>query len=122
MPMVRKSSQANIIADYELLQEIREKWQNSKTLAGIKPLDARIYEVFRGPDNFSVGIAMWNGKHCALISKKGNAKPYDFIETAMRDMEKGDIVVLFSKADYKAAKKCGYHIETKALKLILEEN
>lgn len=56
------------------------------------------------PNNSSDGIAMWNGKHCALLSSKDNAEPYDFIEMVMRDMEEGDIVVLFSKADYEAQK------------------
>ena len=120
MPMVGKKSQATIIADYELLQELHEKWRNSKTLAGIKPMDARKYEVFNLPNNSSDGIAMWNGKYCALLSSKDNEKPYDFIEMVMRDMEEGDIVVLFSKADYEAAKRCDYHIEAKKLKVKLE--
>jgi len=120
MPMVGRKSQATIIADYELLQELHEKWRNSKTLAGIKPMDAMKYEVFNLPNNSSNGIAMWNGKHCALLSSKDNEKPYDFIEMVMRDMEEGDIVVLFSKADYEAAKRCDYHIKAKKLKVKLE--
>ena len=83
-------------------------------------LDAMKYEVFNRPNNSSNGIAMWNGKHCALLSSKDNAEPYDFIEMVMRDMEEGDIVVLFSKADYEAAKRCDYHIKAKKLKVKLE--
>ena len=94
MPMVGRKSQATIIADYELLQELHEKWRNSKTLAGIKPMGAMKYEVINLPNNSSDGIAMWNGKHCALLSSKDNAEPYDFIEMVMRDMEEGAIVVL----------------------------
>ena len=120
MPMVVTKSQATIIADYELLQELHEKWRYSKTLAGIKPMDAMKYQIFNSPNNSSNGIAMWNKKHCALLSSKDNAKPYDFIEMVMRDMEEGDIVVLFSEADYEAAKRCDYHIKTKKLKVILE--
>ena len=121
MPMVGRKSQATIIADYELLQELHEKWRYSKTLAGIKTMDARKYEVFNNPpNNSSDGIVMWNGKHCALLSSKDNAKPYDFIAMVMRDMEEGDIVVLFSKADYEAAKRCDYHINAKKLKVKLE--
>ena len=118
--MVGRKSQAKIIADYELLQELHEKWRSSKTLAGIEPMDARMYEVFDNPNNSSDGIAMWNGKHCALLSSKDNDKPYNFIEMVMRDMEEGDIVILFSKADYEAAKRCDYHINTKKLKVKLE--
>lgn len=55
MPMVGRKSQATIIADYELLQELHEKWRNSKTLAGIKPMDARKYEVFNLPINSKCG-------------------------------------------------------------------
>ena len=120
MPMVGRKSQATIIADYELLQELHEKWRNSKILNGIKPMDARMYEVFNLTNNSSDGIAMWNGKHCALLSSKDNEKPYDFIEMVMRDMEEGDIVVLFSKADYEAAIRCDYHIKAKKLKVKLE--
>ena len=72
MPMVGRKSQATIIADYELLQELHEKWRISKTLAGIKPMDAMKYEVFNRPNNSSNGIAMWNGKYCALLSSKDN--------------------------------------------------
>ena len=114
------NNQARIIADYELLQELHEKWRNSKTLAGFKPMDATMFTTFNDSDNFSDGIAMWNGKYCALISSKDNNNPYQFIETAMRYMEKGDIVVLFSEADYEAAKRCEYHINEKKLKLILD--
>lgn len=121
MPIVGRRSQAKIIADYELLQELHEKWRNSKTLAGIEPEDARMYEVFQLPNNSRDGIAMWNGKYCALLSAKDNAEPYDFIEMVMRDMEQGDIVVLFSKADYEAAERCVYHIDSKKLKLKLED-
>ena len=120
MPMVGRKSQATIIADYELLQVFHEKWRNSKILAEIKPMDARKYEVFNHPNNSSDGIAMWNGKYCALLSSKDNAEPYDFIEIVMRDMEEGDIVVLFSKSDYEAAKRCDYHIQSKKLKVKLE--
>lgn len=120
MPMVGKRSQATIIADYELLQELHEKWRNSKTLAGIKPFDARMYEVFMLPNNSSDGLVMWNGKYCALLSSKNTKDPYYFIEMVMRDMEEGDIVILFSKADYEAAKRCYYHIKAKNLKVKLE--
>lgn len=120
MPMVGTKSQAKIIADYELLQEIHKKWRNSKNLTGIEPIDAKIYNVFYRLDNSSDGIAMWNGKYCALLSSKDNDNPYDFIEMVMRDMEEGDIVILFSKADYEAAKRCEYHIEAKKLKIKLE--
>ncbi len=120
MPMVGTKSQAKIIADYELLQELHEKWRNSKTLNGIKPIDAKMYTVFNLPNNSSDGIAMWNGKYCALLSSKNNDNPYNFIEMVMRDMEEGDIVVLFSKADYEAAKRCVYHINAKKLKVKLE--
>lgn len=120
MPMVGRKSQANIIADYELLQELHEKWRNSKTLTGVEPINARKYEVFNLPNNSSDGIAMWNGKYCALLSSKDNDKPYDFIEMVMRDMGEGDIVILFSETDYEAAKKCDYHIKAKKLKLKLE--
>ena len=120
MPMVGTKSRAKIIADYELLQELHSKWRNSKNLAGIEPSDAMMYSVFDRPNNSSDGIAMWNGKYCALISAKNNNNPYAFIEMAMRDMEKGDIVVLFSKSDYEAAKKCYYHIQEKELELKLE--
>ena len=121
MPMVGKKSQAEIIADYELLQEIHKKWRNSKTLTGIKPIDAKMYDVFNTPNNSSAGIVMWNGKYCALLSSKDNNNPHDFIEMVMRDMEEGDIVILFSKADYEAAKKCDYHIKAKKLELKLED-
>lgn len=120
MPMVGKKSQAEIIADYELLQELHEKWRNSKTLARIKPLDAKMYDVFNLPNNSSNGIVMWNGKYCALLSSKDTKDPYAFIEMVMRDMEEGDIVILFSKADYEAAKRCDYHIKEKKLKVKLE--
>lgn len=120
MPMVGRKNKATIIADYELLQKLHEKWRNSKTLAGIEPMDATKYEVFDFPNNPSDGIVMWNGKHCALLSSKVSENPYAFIETVMRDMEEGDIVVLFSESDYEAAKRCNYHIQTKKLKLILE--
>ena len=120
MPIVGTRSQAKIIADYELLQELHEKWRNSKTLRGIKPINALMYNVYNRRNNPSEGIAMWNKKYCALLSSKDNDKPYDFIEMVMRDMEEGDIVILFSKDDYEAAKKCEYHIETKKLKLKLE--
>lgn len=121
MPMVEKKSQAKIIADYELLQELHEKWRNSKNLTGITPVDARKYNVFNLPNNSSDGIVMWNGKYCALLSSKDNNNPYDFIEMVMRDMEEGDIVILFSKADYEAAKKCEYHIKTKKFDVRLED-
>ncbi len=120
MPLVGKKSQAKIIADYELLQELHRKWQNSETLNGIIPINAMMYDVFNLPNNSSVGIAMWNGKYCALLSSKDNNDPYDFIEMVMRDMEEGDTVILFSKSDYKAARKCDYHIKSKKLKLKLE--
>ena len=70
MPMVGRKSQATIIADYELLQELHEKWRNSKTLAGIKPMDARKYEVFNLPNNSSDGIAMWNGNIVLYFPQK----------------------------------------------------
>ena len=120
MPMVGTKSQAKIIADYELLLELHEKWRNSKTLNGIKSFDAKMYSVFNLPNNSSNGIAMWNGKYCALLSSKDNDNPYDFIEMVMRDMEEGDIVILFSKADYEAAKRCDHHIKAKKIKLIFE--
>lgn len=120
MPMVGTKSQAKIIADYELLQELHKKWRNSKTLNGIEPIDAKMYDVFNLPNNSSNGIAMWNGKYCALLSSKDNDNPYDFIEMVVRDMEEGDIVILFSKADYEAAKRCDYHINGKKLKVKLE--
>ena len=123
MPMVRRKSQETIIADYELLQELHKKWRNSKTLAGIEPMDAMKYEIFDFHNGSSAGIVMWNGKHCALLSAKGrDKKPYAFIETVMGDMEKGDIVVLFSESDYEAAKRCNniYYIEAKKLEVILE--
>ena len=120
MPMVGTKSQAKIIADYELLQELHKKWRNSKTLTGIKPIDAKMYDVFNFPNNSSDGIVMWNGKYCALLSAKDTESPYGFIEMVMRDMEEGDIVILFSKTDYEAAKKCDYHIRDKKLKLKLE--
>ena len=116
MPMVGTKSQAKIIADYELLQELHEKWRNSKTLNGIKPIDARMYDV----NNSSDGIVMWNGEYCALLSSKDNDNPHDFIEMVMRDMQEGDIVILFSEADYEAAKRCEYHIKAKKLKIKLE--
>lgn len=122
MPMVETRSQATIIADYELFQEILKKWQNSKTLSGIEPIDAKIYKIFNLSNNSSTGIVMWNGKYCALLSSKDTNNPYDFIEMVMqRDMEEGDIVVLFSKADYKAAKKYEYLIKAKKLQLKIEE-
>ena len=120
MPMVGTKSQATIIADYKLLLEIEEKWRNSKTLSGITPIDARMYNVIISPGNSSNGIAMWNEKYCALLSSEDNNNPYDFIEMVMRDMEEGDIVILFSKADYKAAKKCDIHIKSKKLQIKLE--
>lgn len=120
MPLVSKKSQETIVADYELLQELHEKWRNSKTLTGIEPVHAIKYEVFNLPNNSSDGIVMCNGKYCALLSSKDNDNPYDFIEMVMRDMEKGDIVILFSEADYKAAKRCDYHINSKKLKVKLE--
>ncbi len=95
MPLVSKKSQETIVDDYELLQELHEKWRNSKTLAEIDPVHAIKYEVFNLPNNSSNGIVMWNGKYCALLSSKGNNNPYDFIEMVMRDMEKGDIVILY---------------------------
>ncbi|MCI8352601.1 MAG: hypothetical protein HFJ58_03185 [Clostridia bacterium] len=121
MPMVGIKSQAKIIADYELLQELHEKWRNSKTLTHTEPIDARLYDIVHSPNNTSTGIAMWNAEYCALLSSKDNNNPYDFIETVMGDMEEGDIVILFSKVDYEAAKKCAYHINAKKLKLILED-
>ena len=122
MPIVgRRRSQAKIIADYELLQELHEKCRKSKTLAGIKMTDAIKYQVFNYPHNSSDGIVMWNGKYCALLSAKDNTEPYVFIEMVMRDMEEGDIVVLFSKTDYEAAKKCEYHIKEKKLEIKLED-
>lgn len=120
MPLVGTKSQAKIIADYELLQELHEKWRNSKTLAGINAMDARKYDVYNLPNNSSEGIAMWNGKHCALLSAKDNVEPYDFIEMVMREIEEDDIIVLFTEADYEAAKRCDYHIRSKNLKVILE--
>ena len=120
MPMVGRKSQATIIADYELLQELHEKWRNSRTLAGIKPMDARKYEVSNIPNNSSNGIVMWNEEYCALLSSKDNENPYDFIEVVMRDIEEGNIVVLFSRKDYEAAKRCDYYIKQKRLKVKLE--
>lgn len=102
------------------MQELREKWRNSKTLTGIEPVRAIMYEVFNIPNNSSNGIVMCNGKYCALLSSKDNDNPYAFIEMVMRDVEKGDIVILFSEADYEAAKRCAYHIASKKLKLKLE--
>lgn len=123
MPMVGTKSQAEIIADYELLQELHKKWRNSKTLTGIKPIDAKMYDVLNRPNNYnsSSGIVMWNGKYCALLSSKDNENPYDFIDMVMRDMEEGDIVILFSKDDYEAARRCEYRIKEKKLELKLED-
>lgn len=121
MPMVGTKNQSQINADYELLQEIHKKWRSSKTLSKFNPSDARKYDVYN-PPNTSDGIVMWSGKYNALLSSKDNDNPYDFIEMVMRDMQEGDIVILFSKVDYEAAEKCYYHIKNKKLKLKLESS
>ena len=121
MPMVEKRSQAKIIDDYMLLQELREKWWNSVVLTGMDPADARMYRVFKHPGYSCDGLAMWTGRYVALLSAKDADDPFYFIEMAMRDMDDGDIVILFSEADYKAAQRCEYHIEEKNLFLRLEQ-
>lgn len=120
MPLVTTKSQAEIIADYQLLQKICEKWRKSKTLAEIKPEEVKMYEVFNLPNDNSNGIVIHAGKYWALLSSEDNGTPYDFVEMVMRDMKEGDIVILFSKADYAAAKRCDNHINKKQLRVEIE--
>lgn len=121
MPWVETKSKAKIIEDYELLQEINEKWRKSKTLAGMNPTDAKLYDIINLHSGFGKGIIMWSENYVALLSSKDTNNPKPFIELMIRNMENGDIIVLFSKSDYEAAKECKYHIKAENLKLILEE-
>lgn len=79
-----------------------------------------MYEVFNLPNDNSNGIVIHAGKYWALLSSEDNGTPYDFVEMVMRDMKEGDIVILFSKADYEAAKRCDNHINAKQLSVKLE--